>query len=152
MRLHSILVGFLFLGASAWAAEKCDDCHDMFDKHRSHEGAKMGCDGCHAADHKETGFPKHLTGKISDLCFQCHDEKALLDHPVSGHPISGPHDPLYPKEPFSCASCHDPHSADMPHLFRYDYTDGKTPYKGILCATCHWDKVLPKKPPTPPWH
>ncbi len=147
------------------AGEKiCFDCHDNpLLKSGPHEGALWGCETCHAP-HQGYGGPAGLVAKVDQLCFSCHSRKAILGecsqpdgsdcgHPVNRHPVIKKKDPLYPKREFTCVSCHNPHSSDQPHLFRYNYRAETSPYKGVLCAVCHWSKTFGgPKPATPPWN
>jgi len=152
----------LFSVASA-AAENCFECHaEVLEKAGRHEAAVFGCDSCHAGHEGNSGRPANLLAPVNDLCFQCHDASLIMtechpgpgkkdcSHPIFGHPVSGPKDPLYPQKEFSCASCHNPHSAQMENLFRYDYSEGSA-YQGNFCAVCHWDYAFPGDRPTPPW-
>ncbi len=147
---------------SSHAEVKCNECHTMLERKVVHPAASDSCENCH----ENPSWEAPLHGKLSEtgngLCLQCHDEAALGNckteagitscaHPVAGHPISGMKDPLYPKKDFGCTSCHNPHSSDMPKMFRYNY-DAKSPYKGEKCAVCHWSKTFPgPAPTTPPW-
>ena len=141
------------------APEDCKYCHSIMSKPNKHEGALMGCDNCHAPHGVNTGYPQRLLDKTNALCFQCHDEKALLkgcindkecSHPVQNHPILAAKDPLFPNREFNCASCHDPHSSYVDHIIRYDYRPN-TAYQGVFCAVCHWDHMFSGPRPTPPW-
>jgi predicted CXXCH cytochrome family protein len=55
------------------------------------------------------------------------------NHPVEGHPVSGPNTALGPNAPpITCLSCHRPHASNFPHLLT------KTPPEPgmALCKTC----------------
>ena len=147
--------------------DTCLDCHtNILNKPMQHEAAKMDCANCHDLEHKGAPGSNHLiTSDISELCFNCHDKKALIEdcfptygrpacgHPASQHPVAGPKDPIYPLKAFTCVSCHNPHSSDMPKLFRYKY-DKTTVYQGANCAVCHWriyhESPMPSPPPWNP--
>jgi predicted CXXCH cytochrome family protein len=43
-----------------------------------------------------------------------------------------PRDPARPGRPFYCGSCHEPHSSDVPLLFRFNAKSVMN-----LCAHCH---------------
>jgi len=158
-----VIFSFLLFSLALFADESCIDCHDdVLDKPLKHEAAVLDCTFCHDPNHDtDTGEPYRLLEKGQDLCFQCHDNftpgfpqygRQSVGHPVSGHPTSGPKDPLYPKKEFSCISCHNPHSSKSPKLFRYDYSKD-TAYKGLLCSTCHWKiSNAGPTPPPPPWN
>lgn len=109
------------------------------------------CLKCHFA-HPRPQSGLFVNANVNAICLGCHSD--VGKHPVSGHPISGPRDPVHPRKgmrPMTCASCHQPHGGDMESLFRYRY-DETTPYKGQLCALCHWSKFFKESaPPPPPW-
>lgn len=145
------------------ADENCIECHaDVLEKVGRHEAAVYGCDSCHAGHEGSSDRPANLLGAVNDLCLQCHDLEKVTEchpgpgkkkcgHPIFGHPVSGPRDPLYKDKEFNCASCHNPHSAQMGKLFRYDYSEGSR-YQGNFCVVCHWEYAFPgEQPPTPPW-
>lgn len=55
------------------------------------------------------------------------------NHPVEGHPVSGPNTPLGPKAPpISCLSCHSPHASNVVYLLPKLPPDPAMP----LCKTC----------------
>lgn len=163
MKTSSLLilfVGLIITTPLALAADKaCTECHDPpLLKSRPHEGALWGCDTCHTP-HVSYSQPAGLVAKIDALCFQCHDRKRILgecaapDGSDCGHPVIKTRDPLYPNKNFTCVSCHNPHSSEAPHLFRYDYQSQNSPYRGNECAVCHWGKVFATpQPSTPPWN
>jgi predicted CXXCH cytochrome family protein len=69
---------------------------------------------------------------LDEICWGCHDEKALKNaHPVARHPTSKEEkpDPRRPDKPFNCASCHEPHAGKNAKLMRDDIF--------VLCAECH---------------
>jgi len=145
----------------------CTSCHLKLENKVKHAPAVNDCSNCHEP-HDQNGEPKAdnpyrlYFDKINDVCLSCHDgikqgKKQTNgwwknDHPVTGHPTYGPNDPNYPRMKFTCVSCHNPHSTTMKKLFRYDYGHNTSPYKGSLCAVCHWNNEFPgNPPPTPPW-
>ncbi len=151
--IFGIIIGLgLWSQVSHAKAEDCTECHEQLENPIKHGPASDGCTFCHNPDHTvNTGRPFRLIEEPNKLCLMCHDGIANEGHPVQGHPLSGPKDPIYPKRKFSCVSCHSPHSTKMQKLFRYDYSM-KTPYKGALCAICHWSMFNnTPKPPAPPW-
>ena len=166
MNMKSFFLGCVLLFSfSASAAENCFECHaEVIEKAGRHEAAVFSCEFCHAGHEGNSDRPANLLAPVNDLCFQCHDAAMIMvechpgvgnkncSHPIFGHPVSGPKDPLQANKEFSCASCHNPHSAQMEKLFRYDYEQGRSPYEGNYCAVCHWDYAFPGEPPvTPPW-
>jgi predicted CXXCH cytochrome family protein len=149
---------FLVLSLSIMAETgvDCRACHiDKGNDPEAHAGVATECTFCHADHDEETGNPYNLREKTINLqCGSCHDlkgEEFPGGHMISGHPVKGGQDPLYPKKQFSCASCHNPHGGKGEKMFRYDYSK-TTVYEGNLCSVCHWDKVLPKEPETPDWN
>lgn len=154
-----------FLSLALLSGENCTDCHSKLKKIGRHEAAIFGCTFCHTSHEVSNGYKTKLKEPIPELCFQCHNSKKLLDdcfpvygqkycgHPVSGHPISAKQDLLYPEREFNCISCHNPHSSDMPKLFRYHYQGERSSYQGNLCVVCHWKMAYSTPPPpVPPWN
>ncbi|HAR41704.1 MAG TPA: hypothetical protein DCS07_03605 [Bdellovibrionales bacterium] len=143
------------------ADEDCLGCHDVLSKPFVHEAVMMGCGSCHEPHGVKTSFAKRLKDKGNGLCFQCHEENKILvngaGHPVSGHPVLGGRDILYPEKKLTCVSCHNPHSSNTRELFRYSYGEN-TPYKGQRCAVCHYEKLglpgtIPSRSlPIPAWN
>lgn len=150
-----------FAAKTSQANSSCDECHKevVVPDHQSTH--KILCISCHK-DHKQEDDDgtnpngSMLKAPIPNICLECHDNLPRL-HPVKGsagrsHPVMGERDPLHQSRPFTCISCHNPHSSVSKKLFRYDH--GKdTVYKGSSCNVCHWDKQNdPKKcPPRPVW-
>ena len=93
---------------------------------------------------REQGKPPKFIKDLNQiylLCLSCHDKdqnplligcrktvknpEGRCGHPVYNHPTTGRKDILYPeKGNVRCSSCHNPHSSNMPKLFRYDYEYG----------------------------
>jgi len=151
-----VIFNFMLFPASMYAGDKinCLDCHDSLDKPVVHGAAAEDCTNCHKVDnadeHKPTGYPFFLTETVNKTCLNCHDITEG-SHPVWNHPTSGDKDPLNQKKKFTCVSCHNPHQSQMPKLFRYDYSKN-TPYKGVICATCHYRITFGDPvPPAPVW-
>jgi predicted CXXCH cytochrome family protein len=152
------LIGFIVLMAplKIYSADSCLDCHsDLMDKKFKHPAAEMDCGSCHAPHGESTGKPHRLYDVPNSLCLGCHEDKDK-GHVVRGHPIEKAKDPIYPDRKFTCISCHNPHSSNQPHMFRYNT---KIPvYESVnysICAVCHWDKYTganSPKPPRPPWN
>lgn len=143
---------------------KCTECHDdRLAKPFVHAPAKDDCTQCHARHGSDTGNPYRLFQRGNQVCLTCHEDpsttlkfrgRGFVGHPVVGHQVSGPKDPLYPQREFGCVSCHNPHSAPTQKLFRYDVHKDRTPYQGQACAVCHFDIYNGNSkppPPPPPW-
>ena len=137
-----------------YAGMKCTDCHDdKLNKAVKHAPAVDDCTNCHAHHGTNTGFPFRLFEKGNKVCMTCHDFGPHFEVPraMGPHPFEGFKDKFHPTRDFGCVSCHNPHSAVMPKLFRYDYREKVTPYQGSACAVCHYDIYGIPKPPNPPW-
>ncbi len=155
--LLSLVLGSVFalrLGAEEYKPDFCFRCHENnISRAVVHSPAKELCTYCHVA-HKDFDSPTavdfNLIAQPNELCVMCHDVSET-NHPMVGHPTSLENDPLYPNRPFTCISCHNPHSSKMQKLFRYDYNTQI--YKGRLCTVCHWKNFSSSPvPPTPPWN
>jgi len=112
----------------------CIECHRFQDRLKQpvvHEPLlREGCITCH--DPHGSNSPFFLAAAIDEACFKCHPymrEKGD-NHPVLGHPVSGPDDPLVKERPFSCISCHDPHAAEYDKLLPKEEIM-------MLCSLCH---------------
>lgn len=112
----------------------CVECHNlqkMYELSNVHPVMKKeGCRFCH--EPHGSAFRYQLIADTNDLCYKCHPliKKMENNHPVNGHPVSGPRNPLYPDKPFSCVSCHNSHSSDNAnYLFEADTIE--------VCITCH---------------
>ena len=53
-------------------------------------------------------------------------------HPIAGHPVAGPRDPLKEDRAFSCVSCHVPHGGPASHLIAFTLKPGEG-----ICQKCH---------------
>lgn len=118
-------------------AALCADCHDPFAGSSVHAPVEEGeCLACH--DPHGSGRPALARREVNAMCFECHEAKSFAVHAVvgvdlgSGHPLSGPRDPARKSGAFSCASCHDPHATNTPHLWKFGAT---TTFD--LCGHCH---------------
>ncbi len=135
-------------------SNSCKTCHDerMHLKFK-HQAAKISCRNCHVGhgNYGRSSLPHQLTDKAPKMCLDCHKHRPLHMNNVEikNHPMKGEHDYIDHKAEFNCLSCHDPHSSNRKNLFRYDF--GKdTPYRGSLCALCHWGDVFDGRPPAKP--
>lgn len=123
--------------------EACSKCHPaMLSAPFKHGPVDAGlCTICH--DPHASGNSAWLRIRRWELCTTCHDEKGMANdvHVLAGyvkgitHPTRGKHDPVRPGKRFSCASCHEPHSAWTKDLFQFE-----TKARNELCAICHRKK------------
>lgn len=61
------------------------------------------------------------------------DKTHKFNHPVEGHPVSGPNSALgKDAPPITCLSCHEPHHSMLANLIPAKYKDPTT-----LCLSCH---------------
>jgi len=61
------------------------------------------------------------------------DKTHTLNHPVEGHPVSGPNVALGKNAPpITCLTCHDPHHSTVASLIPPKYKNST-----ILCLSCH---------------
>lgn len=112
------------------ATAKCATCHEaLLAKSVKHPTAlDGGCTSCHEfvkADGKTT---VKLAADEPQLCVTCHDAMGK----AAAGTLAAPHAPVSS----SCTSCHDPHSADKPHVLK----DAPP----ALCLTCHEALALDK--------
>ena len=145
-----LVAGFVYHIQAQDDSQWCAYCHSTkLQKKHKHGAISEKCTFCHVPHNATTENPSRLSNKINDLCLSCHDD-ASLEHPAEGHPHHAEKDPVHPEKEFSCASCHNPHSSDMTKLFRYNYKEGESSYRGVLCAVCHWGDSFEGPPPSPP--
>ncbi len=133
----------------AEAPDLCFTCHDKapFSKKIVHApvagGMCLSCHTPHSSDEMAL-----LAKQPYQLCLDCHADVPKKRHALSGfgssrHPLGEPKkgkkgeehflkNPSQPDKPFYCGSCHDPHSADVNRLFRFNARTGMN-----LCANCH---------------
>jgi len=116
------------------ATTLCVNCHEMQDvleqPHVHGVIKKQGCTGCH--DPHGSSYALQLKSKLNDLCYHCHGAiyKQRRNHPVQGHPVSGPKDPGAPESPFTCISCHSPHASEFEKLLPEEDVM-------MMCTNCH---------------
>jgi predicted CXXCH cytochrome family protein len=61
------------------------------------------------------------------------DKTSSFNHPVEGHPVSGPNSSLgNDAPPITCLSCHEPHHSTQSNLIRPKYRSVSS-----LCESCH---------------
>ncbi len=127
----------------AKAPALCFDCHDkaIFTRKFVHQPVASGdCLTCHSPH--STDEIALLLNKPAAVCLQCHPEAVHGRHTQRQLPVSEQaagktlqpelQDPSRPGRPFYCGSCHDPHSADSPTLFRFNAKSSKE-----FCVNCH---------------
>lgn len=126
-----------------WADGKvdlCISCHVDKEQYVTKEVEGMtthgiinggGCVACH--DPHGTDNPYMLYRPVNELCVGCHNklEGVVKGHPVGGHPVAGPKNPLQPDKEFNCASCHNPHGSVYQYLLVGDLLGGH------VCSRCH---------------
>jgi predicted CXXCH cytochrome family protein len=124
----------------------CFTCHDKgaFTRKYQHGPAAAGtCFFCHAPH--ASAYRWLLTGYTVRLCLTCHPQVKNESHLISstgrgGHPVglgkkgglTHRRDPNHPDRRFSCVSCHDPHSADMPQMIKFTASSPLA-----ICPQCH---------------
>lgn len=120
--------------------ELCISCHVDKEKYVTNEVEGMtvhgiingsGCVACHDPHASEN--PYMLYKPVNELCTGCHNGLAgvVKGHPVGGHPVAGPTNPLQPDKEFNCASCHNPHGSVYQYLLVGDLLGGH------VCSKCH---------------
>ena len=122
--------------------ELCGDCHsDKVEEYRKgkfvHGPIEAGmCLVCH--DPHATENIAQLHQPVNELCLGCHAGVDTKVHVLRGlssgksHPLSAPNDPSTPGRPFTCVSCHNPHSGAADKLFVRGIED-----RMQLCRICH---------------
>ncbi len=94
------------------------------------------CTICHSPHSSE--YPFNLMMATWDLCTNCHYEKGTGKHIFAdgmfsdGHPTKGRKDPIRKGKELTCASCHNPHASEKPHLWAFQVD---TLFE--LCRVCH---------------
>ncbi|MEW6599848.1 MAG: cytochrome c3 family protein [Nitrospirota bacterium] len=125
--------------------EICYGCHieqktDWQSKKFVHGPVTLGkCKICHSPHGSD--YPFNLYKASWDLCVNCHVEKASGRHilgdsfSTEGHPTHNKPDPIRIGKELSCASCHNPHASNFPHLWAFEVQN-----MFELCKKCHYDK------------
>jgi len=78
----------------------------------------------HAVSKGEPGDPEHMN---SSSCARCHTAQGYLNETLGGQPSAAPYKLV---ESVTCATCHDPHSAQNSHQLRRPQLYG-------VCYDCH---------------
>lgn len=108
------------------------------------------CLGCHAAarlkvdaKQKTATVPWGIRvtfAQVQGLQYLGLNETLTANHPVAGHPVSGPNTALGPNAPpITCLSCHHAHSSNFAHLLPKTPPDPAMPLckSCSLCIDCH---------------
>lgn len=122
--------------------QMCYACHieqkmDWESKKYAHGPVTIGkCTICHSPHASKNAF--NLFKSTWDLCINCHAERADGLHVIGdtmfkeGHPTRGRKDPVRIGKELTCASCHNPHASNFPHLWAFEVND-----LFELCLKCH---------------
>lgn len=122
--------------------EVCFGCHieqknEWAGRKYTHGPVTLGkCAICHSPHASEYAF--NLYKPTWDLCVTCHAEKANGRHVLGdsfsteGHPTRNRPDPVRTGKELTCASCHQPHASNSPHLWAFDVQS-----MFELCQRCH---------------
>jgi predicted CXXCH cytochrome family protein len=128
----------------AEAPDLCYTCHDKkaFTQKTVHMPVAGGmCLSCHSP-HASDQMALLLKNPV-ETCLECHPDVVKKPHAIAGfaakgHPVTAEEiagkrkKTASPDKFFYCASCHNPHSTDVPRLFRFN---AKTSME--LCTNCH---------------
>ncbi|MBI4849918.1 MAG: hypothetical protein HY808_15315 [Nitrospirae bacterium] len=126
--------------------ELCFSCHtdqknEWSGKKYTHGPVTLGkCTICHSPHASENPF--NLVKPAWNLCVNCHAEKATGTHVLGGsmftegHPTHNRPDPVRIGKELTCASCHNPHASNYPHLWAFEV---ETIFE--LCQKCHKKKM-----------
>ncbi len=150
--------------ASVWSCLSCHESNAPI-KYSVKKPLKDVCYECHVDQKNEWGSKKYIHGPVNvgectichsphssdyafnlykstwDLCVNCHAEKGTGLHVLGdaifekGHPTKGRKDPIRIGKELTCASCHNPHASNYPHLWAFEVDD-----LFELCKKCHFDK------------
>jgi predicted CXXCH cytochrome family protein len=123
-------------------SEACYKCHLdkkqlWLNKKYRHGPVTLGkCTICHNPHAEKNAF--NLYKRTWDLCVNCHFEMGSGRHILGdsfsqeGHPTKEKDDPVRKGRELTCASCHDPHASDFPHMWAFDVENIFE-----LCQKCH---------------
>jgi predicted CXXCH cytochrome family protein len=124
----------------------CFKCHidkkkEWMSKKYKHGPVTLGkCTICHSPHAAKYEF--NLYKSTWDLCVNCHAQMGSGRHILAdsfsqeGHPTKGKADPVRIGKELTCASCHDAHASDFPHLWAFDVNNVFE-----LCQKCHHKKI-----------
>ncbi|MDD3813185.1 MAG: cytochrome c3 family protein [Desulfocapsaceae bacterium] len=119
----------------------CFPCHnsqvkEWKSKKLMHGPTAVGqCTLCHNPHGSK--WPALLRMQTTDLCINCHEDKASGTHVIAGffgkgHPVRGVKNPLKPDQEFTCAGCHNPHAGNTQNLLNHDNSN-----MAVYCNHCH---------------
>ncbi len=138
---HEVLRGERKYTAPKPDQKVCFPCHnyelkEWKKKKLMHGPTAVGhCTLCHNPHGSD--WPALLKMQTTDLCINCHEEKASGAHVIAGfygkgHPVRGVKHPFKPDREFTCAGCHNPHAGNSQNLLHLDNKN-----MTIYCTTCH---------------
>jgi predicted CXXCH cytochrome family protein len=128
------------------AVASCTMCHDAHSSPHPRQlrgTANTVCLACHGETRGES-VPNSPASVFGPKLSAAHlpliagappvrlDDSLRSGHPTLRHPVEGPADPARKGNPFTCASCHNPHAAPGSKLLRFDATGTSS-----LCIRCH---------------
>jgi predicted CXXCH cytochrome family protein len=112
----------------------CAPCHTAkVEKEFNHPGSE--CKACHNPHLRRGAFI--LADKPSDLCSDCHAEKAVLAggrHDISRSKVAWPAESVQSND--LCLACHRPHGDEKTGLFRAGLAEGVSG-RDAGCVACH---------------
>jgi predicted CXXCH cytochrome family protein len=126
------------------ACSLCHNPHGSGNPAKAREAVNTLCLACHAMSARPAGAAgqestlfgrpvrEALAGLLSPQARIALDPLRRRNHPVMGHPVTGPKDPLDVSRPFNCVSCHGPHGTEAPGLKRFAGDDPSG-----FCVKCH---------------
>ncbi|MBU1986936.1 MAG: hypothetical protein KJ846_06885, partial [Proteobacteria bacterium] len=138
---HEVLAGERKYTTPKPDEKVCYPCHnaqvkEWKSKKRMHGPTAVGqCTLCHNPHGSE--WPALLRMQTTDLCINCHEDKASGTHVIAGffgkgHPVRGVKHPLKPDREFTCAGCHNPHAGNTQNLLNHDNSN-----MAVYCTLCH---------------
>jgi predicted CXXCH cytochrome family protein len=138
---HEVLPGERKYTAPKPDEKVCYPCHnaqvkDWKSKKLMHGPTATGqCTLCHNPHGSE--WPALLRMQGTDLCINCHEDKATGTHVLAGffgkgHPVRGVKHPSKPDREFTCAGCHNPHAGNTQNLLNHDNSN-----MSVYCSLCH---------------
>ena len=138
---HEILKGQRKYTTPKPDQQVCYPCHNKVMKQWKNKKIMHGptavghCTLCH--NPHGSAYPSLLRMQTTDLCINCHEDKASGAHVIAGfygkgHPVRGVKDPFKPDREFTCAGCHNPHAGDTLNMLNHD-AGNITAY----CTLCH---------------
>ena len=130
----------------------CVICHSPhssdFPQHTWVEHKNL-CLGCHTHERLKVDNKSHtatvpwgitISPELTkEMPFLDLTSRLTKNHPIWGHPVSGPNKALgRDAPPISCLSCHKPHSSDFQFLFVIKANPGDYAcHDCLLCMKCH---------------